>query len=188
MSKYGKFKLNKGRHTYTSSAKYSNTILQLKITSREVIVMNTDMREITRHHRLYGDTQQESMNWVPYLEYIARRPRSLHNSGIYEMMPEGMQVYLDQCENQDRGKILKVLSALTDNTGFDSAVATVNQAIQHQAVDPDSLQSIYRRMYSDVPELPPLNYEHDLLENKVIPINTDLQDLDRVLRGGVVNA
>lgn len=185
--KYGKFKLNKGRHTYSSSAKYSCAILQLKITSHDVIVMDTDMREITRHHRLYGDSQQESMNWVPYLKYIARKPRSLHNSGIYEMMPESMQVYLDGCPNQDRGKILKVLALLTDRTGFDSAVATVNQAIHHQANDPDSLQSIYHRLYSDVPELPPLSCGTDMLQNKVIPINTDLQELDLILRGGVAN-
>ena len=29
--------------------------------------------------------------WIPYLSYIARKPRSLKNSGIYAMMPESMQ-------------------------------------------------------------------------------------------------
>ena len=93
---------------------------------------------------------------LPYLKYIARKPRSLRNSGIYGMMPRSMQLYLDKCENSDRGRILKTLSELTERTGFDSALQTVDQAITYQATDPDSLKSLYRRLFADVPLLPPL--------------------------------
>ena len=109
---------------------------------------------MTHHRRLYGDTPQKAMDWIPYQKYIARKPRSLRNSGIYDMMPEGIQRYMDRCSNTDRGRVLKVLSELTDRTGFDSAVQTVEQALVYNAVDPDSLQSLYRRLYSDVPLLP----------------------------------
>ena len=105
---------------------------------------------------LYGDETAESMEWLPYLKYIARKPRSLRNSGIYGMMPRSMQLYLDKCENSDRGRILKTLSELTERTGFDSALQTVDQAITYQATDPDSLKSLYRRLFADVPLLPPL--------------------------------
>lgn len=54
----------------------------LKITSSVVIVMDADMHEVVRHKRLYGD-EHERMDWLPYLTYIARKPRSLRNSGIY---------------------------------------------------------------------------------------------------------
>ena len=96
------------------------------------------------------------MDWLPYLKYIARKPRSLRNSGIYDMMPANMQEYLHSCRNSDRGKILKSLSELTERTGFDSAVQTVDQAIAYQAMDPDSLKNLYRMLYADVPVLPPL--------------------------------
>jgi hypothetical protein len=64
-----------------------------KITSSAVIVMDADMHEVVRHKRLYGD-EHESMDWLPYLTYIARKPRSLRNSGIYDMMPQTMQIYM----------------------------------------------------------------------------------------------
>ena len=54
--------------------------------------MDQDMHEIVRHRRLYGEEETESMDWLPYLKYIARKPRSLRNSGIYEMMPERMRI------------------------------------------------------------------------------------------------
>lgn len=47
--------------------------------------MGSDLHEIVRHHRMYVN-ERESMDWIPYLCYTARNPRSLRNSWIYEMM------------------------------------------------------------------------------------------------------
>lgn len=128
------------------------------------------------------------MDWLPYLKYIARKPRSLFNSGIYDLMPEVMQKYMIGCGSTDRGKILKVLSNLTDRTGFDSAVRTVEEAIRYQTKDPESLGNLYRRLYSDVPALPPLDAGMNIPLGKIIPFNdTDLSRLDTVLEGGAVH-
>lgn len=179
--KYGWFTLDNGKHAYSASPACYSSIVRLKLTSSTVTVMNENNETIIEHRRLYGDEKQVSMNWMPYLKYIARKPRSLHNSGIYDMMPENMQKYLDQCANTDRGRILKVLSELTDRTGFDSALATVNEAIKYQATDPDSLKSLYHKLYTDVPQLPPLNNTSTVAGNKFIGQNTDLAALDKVL-------
>ena len=129
------------------------------------------------------------MDWLPYLTYIARKPRSLRNSGIYGMMPQNMQLYMDNCENRERGQVLKVLAELTERTGFASAVKTVDEAVRLNAVDPDSLQSLYRRTYADVPLLPPLESKALLPQQKVIPFRNDLKMLDAALKkGGVSNA
>ena len=124
------------------------------------------------------------MEWLPYLKAIARKPRSLRNSGIYDMMPGNMQRYMDRCMNSDRGRILKVLSELTERTGFDSALQTVNQAILYQANDPDSLKNLYRKLYMDVPDLPPI---HGSNIPKVIMIRPDLAQYDALLKGGAAH-
>ncbi len=186
--KYGKFTLNGGKHTYSASPAFCADTVQLKVTSGEVIVMDMHLQEIVRHRRLYGDWVQASMDWLPYLKYIAKKPRSLRNSGIYDMMPQTMQKFLDSCSNSDRGKVLSVLSELTDRTGFDSALRTVEQAITYQAVDPDSLRSLYRRLYTDVPLLPPLETTDIVPKLIPIPCANDFATLDMALqRGGVVN-
>ena len=186
--KYGKFTLDKGKHRYSASPAYSEDVVQLELTSSEVIVMDSSLHEIVRHRRLYGD-ERESMNWIPYLKYIARKPRSLRNSGIYDMMPQSMQLYMDACESSERGRILKVLSELTERSGFSSAVATVDEAVRLHATDPDSLKSLYLRIYADVPELPPLADNDSIPRQTVIPFHNDLEGLDALLRrGGVMNA
>ena len=57
------------------------------------------------------------------------------------------------CSSSDRGTVLKVLAELTNRTGFDSTLQTVDQALLYQVKDPDSLKNLYRRLYADVPEL-----------------------------------
>lgn len=180
---WGKFYLHKGMHEYSVSPAYAGKSVNYKLTSSQVIVMDENLKPIVSHRRLYGDTKQQSMNWFPYLKYIALKPRSLRNSGIYDMMPVQMQRYLDSCQNSERGQILKVLSELTDRTGFDSALNTVNQAVTYQATNADSLESLYRRLYSDVPELPPLPSTSSM--PKVVPIRPNLTDYDAALKGGV---
>ena len=185
--KYGRFTLDNGHHRYSASPAFCDSEVMLRITSAEVKVMDTDMHEIITHRRLYGAGEPESMNWLPYLKYIARKPRSLFSSGIYEIMPPSMQQYMRTCESADRGRILKVLSELTDRTGFDSAIQTVDEAIRYHANDPESLKNLYRRLYTDVPVLPPIETRADISLGSIIHLNTDLFELDSALKGGVVN-
>lgn len=177
---WGKFYLNKGLHEYSSSPKYSNTVVNLKLTSSLIIVMDENYREITRHRRLYGDTKQQSMNWLPYLRQLSIRPRALKYTGIYDMMPQTMKQFLEGCSNMETGKVLKVMGELTERTGFDNALNTVNQALCYGASDADSLKNLYRRIYADVPELPPMPLSLDIPD--VGQMTTNLIDYDAFLR------
>ena len=155
-NKWGKFWLNKGMHEYSVSPRHAETAVNLKLTSSLIIVMDDNYREIVRHRRLYGDTKQQSMEWLPYLRQLSMRPRALKYSGIYDMMPSTLKQFIDCCSNTEVGKVLKVLAELTNRTGFDSALITVSQALSYGASDADSLKNLYRRIYADVPELPPM--------------------------------
>ncbi len=174
-------------HEYSASPKHANTVVNLKLTSSLVIVMDDNYREIVRHRRLYGDTKQQSMAWLPYLKQLSIRPRALKNSGIYDMMPTAMKQFLLNCSNTETGKVLKVLAELTDRTGFDSALNTVNQALFYGASDADSLKNLYRRLYADVPELPPMPLASEIPD--VGQMTSNLISYDVFLKkGGVTNA
>lgn len=179
---WGKFYLNKGMHEYSASPKYANMAVNLKLTSSLVIVMDENYREIVRHHRLYGDIKQQSMDWLPYLKQLSIRPRALKYSGVYDMMPSDMKQFLEGCSNTETGKVLKVLVELTNRTGFDSALSTVNQALEYGASDADSLKNLYRRIYADVPELPPMSIGSEI--PNVGQMTSNLITYDVFLRKG----
>ena len=184
--KWGRFTLEEGRHEYSASPELSSSSVWLRITSDRVFVMDLEHRLVVTHRRLYGDHRQSLMDWVPYLTAISRKPRSLLNSGIYEMMPGPMQDYVRKCSSTDRGKILKILAEQTKRTGFDSAIQTVEQALVYQATDPDSLQNLYRRLFSDVPLLPPLPVQGSI--PGIIQMPVDLSAYDAALKkGGATN-
>lgn len=184
--KWGRFTLNAGRHEYSVSPDYSETTVMLKITATQVIVSDMQHHLIVTHRRLYGEQKQSSMDWIPYLTAISRKPRSLFNSGLYDMMPCSMQKYMKLCNSSGRGTVLKVLAELTNRTGFDSALQTVDQALLYQVKDPDSLKNLYRRLYSDVPELPPLPQQNGV--PSIVQMPVDLSSYDSLLtKGGVSN-
>jgi hypothetical protein len=184
---WGRFYLNKGMHEYSASPKHANQVVNLKFTSSLVIVMDENFREIVRHRRLYGDTKQQRMEWLPYLRQLSLRPRALKYSGIYDMMPAAMKQFLEGCSNTETGKVLKVLAELTDRTGFDSALSTVSQALCYGASDAESLKNLYRRLYTDVPELPPMPLGPEIPAVRQMPTNLIAYDVF-LRKGGGTNA
>lgn len=92
---YGKFLLNKGLHEYSVAPKYANEYVVIKLTASHVIVLDENYREIVRHERLYGNYKQQSMQWLPYLNQLARRPGALKYTGIYQMLPYPLKEYME---------------------------------------------------------------------------------------------
>ena len=71
--------------------------------------------------------------------------------------------------------------------GGRSAINTINQALCHGASDADSLRNLYRRIYADVPELPPMPLGSEI--PSVGQMTTNLVSYDVLLKkGGAANA
>ena len=98
-----------------------------------------------------------------------------------------MQTYLTSCTREQTGKILRTLSELTYKSGFDSAVNTISYAMQYGAKDVDSLLSLYRRLYADVQELPPLPLKSGIPELQQMSVNLSVYDTV-LTKGALKNA
>ena len=187
-NKWGKFYLNKGMHEYSVSPKHAEWKVTLILTSAQVIVQDENDHEIVRHGRLYGDTKQQQMDWLPYLKQLSLRPRALKYTGIYDLMPSAMKAYLEGCSPTEVGRVLKVLAELTNRTGFESAVNTVNQALSYDAKDADSLENLYRRLYANVPELPPMPLHPGIPKMKQMSAHLIAYDAFLERKGGKAHA
>jgi transposase len=167
---YGRFYLGNGLHEYSVSPQYANTRVLVKITAGEVIALDKSHQPLVRHRRLYGDSRQQSMQWLPYLTQLSRSPNALKYTGIYPMLPESLKTYLDRCSRSDKGKILRVIAALTARNSFEGALETVDQALNYAATDIDSLINLHNRIYDQVPELAPMPLACNIPElMRVIP-------------------
>jgi len=118
---------------------------------------------------------------------LSLRPRALKYSGVYDLMPSDLKKFLEGLSNTETGKVLKVLAELTDRTGFDSALHTVRESLGYGAGDAESVKNLYRRLYMDVPELPPMAVGSSI--PNVEPMHSNISDYDVFLKeGGVANA
>jgi transposase len=161
---YGRFYLGNGLHEYSVSPQYADSRVLVKVTAGEVIPLDKSHQPIVRHRRLYGDSRQQSMQWLPYLTQLSRSPNALKYTGIYPMLPESLQTYLDKCSRNDKGKILRVIAALTARNGFEGALATVDNALKYAATDIDSLINLHNRIYGHIPELAPMQLSVNIPE------------------------
>ncbi|HHV95274.1 MAG TPA: IS21 family transposase [Clostridiaceae bacterium] len=154
---YGKFLLNDGLHEYSAAPKYANTRVLVKLTAYHVIVLDENHREMVRHNRLYGDYKQTSMQWLPYLNQLARRPGALKYTGIYNMLPQPVKEYLETLSKPDKGKVLRVIADLTQENSFEKAVETISTALSYGVTDIDSLINLHNRLHEKIPQLKPVS-------------------------------
>ena len=143
-----KFTLHKGKHTYSTAPMYANTSLFAKLTAYEVIVLDKNYREITRHARLYGDKHLEAMDWIPYLTQLSRRPAALKYSGIYALFPEEVKAFLESLNIPDKKEVLTTLAKLSQQVGFTGATDALKTAAAHGTKDADSIIATFARLNS----------------------------------------
>lgn len=180
---YAKFSLNGGKHFYSTAPKYANSRVLVKVTAHEVIPLDESQREIVRHRRLYGDYKQESMDWLPYLTQLSRNPGALKYSGIYRMLPDPLQEYLDGCSKSERGKVLKAVAMLSKQSSFEQAVRAVTEALLHRVQDVDSLVAIHSRITGMIPQLEPVKLPAGIPELTVFRFDAGEYD-KALLQGG----
>ncbi|MBF9019020.1 IS21 family transposase [Oceanispirochaeta sp. M2] len=183
-NKYGRFYLGNGLHEYSISPRYSGESVRVKITANEVIPLDDSLRDIVKHERLYGNHKQQSMKWLPYLKQLSRRPGALKYSGIYQLLPPIMNTYLERCDKAGIGQVLQMIATLTELSDFESAVKTVENALDYEVIDTDSLLNLHNRIHGDFVELPALK----LSENVPVMagLSTDMSIYDRKLKSSGV--
>jgi transposase len=181
---YGKFTLDGGKHSYSGSPMLAGERIIVKLTSYKVIVMTGGYREIVSHKRLYGDTYESSMDWMPYLSQLSIRPRALKYTGIYDMMPDPLKEYISTLKNTDVGKVLREIAKLTEMYGFESAAATVSEALLSGAHDADSLCALHRRLNENIPILPNVVLPKGFLPELLVKSNPDIGTYDAILANG----
>jgi hypothetical protein len=180
---YGRFYLGNGLHEYSVSPRYADSRVLVKITANEVIPLDKSHQPIVRHQRLYGDSRQQSMQWLPYLTQLSRSPNALKYTGIYPMLPESLKTYLEKCSRSDKGRVLRVIASLTERNGFEGALTTVDQALKYAATDGDSLINLHQRIYGQVPDLAPMPLAGNIPQ--LIRVSPDLAAYDaRLVKAG----
>lgn len=136
------------------------------------------MNEIVMHDRLYGEEHQESMDWLPYLSQLSRKPKALKYTGAYNLLPEDVRGWIDVISPQEKSAALKMLADITKKSGFNVAVNSLEIALSCGVNDFESIMSTYRSIVNKIPALPRICLPTDVPELGKVDI--DCKKYDRL--------
>ncbi len=178
---YGKITLEKGTRIYSTMPAMAGTTVKVKQTALHVYILDAQLKPVVTHKRLYGE-QKESMDWLPYLSQLSRRPGALKYTPVFQMLPDSLQQHLQTLTKSDCGKILKTIAILTKQNSFELAIDSVKQAIARGVSDHDSIVATHNRLHTQVVALPSLKTPDGTPK---LPENTyDGSDYDLLMLGG----
>lgn len=178
---YGKITLEKGIRTYSTMPAMAGTVVKVKQTALYVFILDAQLKPVVTHKRLYGN-QKESMDWLPYLSQLSRRPGALKYTPIFKMLPDSLQQHLHKATKSDCGKMLKTIAELTKQNSFELAINAVSEAIERGVSDHDSIVATHNRLHTLPVELPPIKTPDGM--PKLPPNTHNGFDYDLIMRGG----
>ena len=82
------------------------------------------------------------------------------------MLPQPVKEYMENLSKQEKGKVLRVIAALTQKSSFEKAVETVSTALSYGAADVDSLINLHSRLHEKVLQLEPVRLPGHIPELK----------------------
>lgn len=145
---YGKIKFD--GNIYSASPMAAGKEIWVKSEAHTLELLDENYQIIVKHNRLYG-TNQEAMNWFPYLSTLIKRPTALKYTGFYRELPDVWQGYLDNCSYNQKRASLRVLQRILTESDMETAVQSLEETIKQGIPDPDGVLLSYYRLIQDEP-------------------------------------
>ncbi|WP_083604459.1 IS21 family transposase [Clostridium sp. N3C] len=168
---YGKVKFE--TNTYSTSPAVAGKKVFIKATAFQVIILDEKYGHIVTHKRLYCKNA-ESMNWIPYLSTLARRPNALKYTDFYNEMPEPWRDYLDKCDKDKKKLALHALIKMIQESEMKTATTALLQTIATGNSDVDSIIATYHRLVNKLPEIAKMQIYGDIPVNQIFTPNLDV--------------
>ena len=160
---------------YSSSPKYAKEDVYVKASCDRVWILNRDYKVIVEHPRLYGNGL-ESMNWLPYIDLISKRPAAMKYTGFYQQLPDNWQKYLGDQDAEGKRKGLASLYTMLKKHDMRTAEDALKFAISNGVRDADSVLAAYRALTSEVQQMQPMQLDGNVVSMPSFTVNNGKYD------------
>lgn len=144
VNKYGLVDYSSCR--YSVSPKYVGQLVVLKVMANEIEILSKDLSErITTHQRLF-EKGSESINYIDFIDMIKVRPNALKYSGIYSLLPDSWQVYLQSLDRDSFKQAFDTLKMILLEDDMDYADRVLRETTKHDSTSPEAIAVTYKRL------------------------------------------
>lgn len=168
-------KIRFDNNLYSSSPKYAKEDVYVKASCDRVWILNRDYKVIVEHPRLYGNGL-ESMNWLPYIDLISKRPAAMKYTGFYQQLPDNWQKYLRDQDAEGKRKGLASLYTMLKKHDMRTAEDALKFAISNGVRDADSVLAAYRALTSEVQQMQPMQLDGNVVSMPSFTVNNGKYD------------
>lgn len=152
-NKYGKVVLDTNQ--YSTSPKFAQEQVYLEISSDSVSILDLKYNLVIIHPRMYGKNQ-DSMNWLPYLSLMGKRPFALKYTGFYNELPEIWQNHLSGLPSEKMRDALLTLSSMLEKTDMSTATDALRATLEGGVKDSASILATYSRLTNKMQPMQPM--------------------------------
>ncbi len=167
--------------TYSASPKYVGQHVSLKIMANRIRVYSKDLEEFISDHPRFFKSGQESIKHIDFIDVVKLRPKALKYSGVYGLLPQSWQRYLEIQDKDALKESFDVLKEILLQDDMDYADMVMKETIKYDSHRPEALRITYKRLKEDK------SIYHDRIHfpNSLPPLEVDIGEYDR-LQGGFV--
>ena len=145
-NKYGIIRIRKKQ--YSVAPNYAQQQVWVFIYHDKIQIKDENYQLIIEHERLYG-TKKKSMNWLPYLDLIQKRPRALKHIDFFDSLPENWRQIFNESELNEQREYMKILSNILLESTMNFAERVLDETIKYGVSDFDSLKATYERLKNE---------------------------------------
>lgn len=166
---------------YSVSPKYVGQVVTLKIMANKIEILSRDLSvRIAEHPRLF-DKNQESINYIDFIDVIKLRPNALKYTGIYSLLPTSWQEYLTTVDKENYKQAFDVLRMILLEDDMDYADKVLKETLKHNLKSAEAIMVTYKRLKENL----------DLFESSIsfptdLPsYEIDILQYDSLIGGGI---
>lgn len=147
--------------------------------ANKLIVYSKDLdKKVSDHPRLFKKGQ-ESIKHLDFIDMVKLRPRALKYSGIYGLLPESWQAYLENQDKESLKEAFNILKEILLEDDLDYADTVMKEALKHGSQRPEALRITYKRLK----ENRGIYQDKIYLPNDLPFLEVDIGEYDKLLGG-----
>jgi len=131
---FGKVCLD-GKHYYSTKPENSRQKVLVGIRAHYVDILEQDGTLLVRHRREYGKDRTDSIDASTTLEMLSKNIGAWDNSIFRKDAPEQIRDYIDSLPKWERKNIVKLLSDLSKEHGYEASLQALEIAIENNSVN-----------------------------------------------------
>lgn len=131
---------------YSASPKYVGQHVALKVMANTLQIWSRDFSEtISEHPRLF-EKGMESINYIDFIDIVKFRPNALKYSGIYSLLPESWQKYLQTLDKDAFKEAFDILKRILIEDDLNYADKVLKETSKHNSLSPKAIAVTYKRL------------------------------------------